>query len=256
MRVSGGVLAPSHEGSEAQPGLQTRRPCGCWAPRGGKTGLRALSPSGTWDSVSPRAQRAAAGRGPRRSREGRRGLAGRDAQRLGGRGAGRPRRLHIRAASRRGEPERATLCQSRSPARAVAQPQATPQPERSTASQPRRAAPPATLRTSLGPAFAPAAPPPNETGRDDQEDVPERLGAEYPGQELLPHGHPRLVQGGQDGHRVALPHGPLRGRLHAHHRGLPPQVLLHPRRSLPARHPRHVRQPPVPRHAAPLHPHW
>uniref|UniRef100_A0ABI7XR56 RASD family member 2 n=1 Tax=Felis catus TaxID=9685 RepID=A0ABI7XR56_FELCA len=89
----------------------------------------------------------------------------------------------------------------------------------------------------------------------DEDPVQRELHAQRARQELVPHGGAGRLAGGQKLHRLPLPQRPLRRPVHAHHRGLPPEGLQHPGRHVPAGHPGHLRQPPLPCHAQAVDPH-
>lgn len=110
-------------------------------PRAVENGVRAPpAPAGPGLSRSSRAAGRSSG-GRRRSREVARGPAGRDARRLGGRGAGRPLRVLIRAASGRAKSERAAWSESRRAERSSIRNPAPAPPASNTAPEPRSPAP-------------------------------------------------------------------------------------------------------------------
>uniref|UniRef100_A0A3Q2I8V2 RASD family member 2 n=1 Tax=Equus caballus TaxID=9796 RepID=A0A3Q2I8V2_HORSE len=114
-------------------------------------------------------------------------------------------------------------------------------------------APPGASRQPSEPCQRPG--PPFPAPSHDEDLVQRQLRAQRARQKLLPHGGAGRLAGGQELHRLPLPQRPLRRPVHTHHRGLPPQSLQHPWGHVPAGHPGHVRQPPLPRHAQALHPY-
>lgn len=89
---------------------------------------------------------------------------------------------------------------------------------------------------------------------NDEDYVWWKLHPERASQELLSNGGAGSLQGGQKLHRLALPQRPLRGSVHAHHRGFPPQGLQHTGRHVPAGHPGHLWESPFPCHEEAFHP--